>query len=89
MYEFWQAGKRVATYLNTGGSCIGCGLRFAWCTCGGPKPEPPLGWRCPVCGRGLAPEVKECSCVKVRRSGVLEDSLAWIYEDFTPPKTKE
>jgi hypothetical protein len=22
-----------------------------------------LGWRCPVCGRGLAPDVKECSCV--------------------------
>ena len=23
---------------------------------------PPLGWRCPCCGRGLAPDVKECSC---------------------------
>ena len=22
-----------------------------------------LGWRCPVCGRGLAPDVKECHCV--------------------------
>ncbi|KKK99115.1 hypothetical protein LCGC14_2635960, partial [marine sediment metagenome] len=23
----------------------------------------PLGWRCPLCKRGLAPHVSECSCV--------------------------
>ena len=50
------------------------------------KKGPPLGWRCPVCGRGLAPDVKECSCVKAKRSGVLDDSLAWIYEDYEPPE---
>ncbi len=22
----------------------------------------PLGWICPNCGKGLAPDVKECSC---------------------------
>ena len=46
----------------TSGSCVGCGLRFAWCTCNGPK-DAPMGWCCPVCGRGLAPHVNECSCV--------------------------
>ena len=52
-----------------------------------PKSEQtPLGWRCPVCGKSVAPDVKECSCLKARRSGVLEDSLSWIYEDFTPPE---
>ncbi len=68
--------------------CVDCGSEPAggvlwhlpWCKYYG------LGWRCPVCGRGLAPNVKECSCKKVKRSGVLDDSLAWIYEDFTPPE---
>ena len=39
--------------------------------------QPPLGWRCPVCGRGLAPDVKECSCVRhvCGRVGLREDCL--------------
>jgi rubrerythrin len=24
--------------------------------------KPPLGWRCPVCGKGLGPQVAKCSC---------------------------
>jgi hypothetical protein len=34
------------------------------CTCDKPFGNMlPLGWRCPVCGRGLAPHVSECPCV--------------------------
>ena len=27
--------------------------------------DAPLGWRCPVCSRGLAPHVSECSCIRL------------------------
>ena len=23
----------------------------------------PIGWRCPNCGKGLAPHINECSCI--------------------------
>lgn len=25
------------------------------------------GWECPVCGKGLAPHVNECDCVKAEK----------------------
>lgn len=65
-------------YDNFGGSCVGCGLAFKFCTCAGPQPvaisqaNPPLGWRCPVCGRGLAPHVTVCPCVPI----TVDDALS-------------
>jgi len=28
------------------------------------KPTGPIGWVCPVCGKGLAPWARECGCVQ-------------------------
>ena len=38
-------------------------LRGRYCSCVSyttPTEPPPLGWRCPGCGRVFAPDVKEC-----------------------------
>jgi uncharacterized OB-fold protein len=43
----------------------------------------PLGWRCPVCGRGLAPHVSECSCVLKADWDDLEKQRMYI---FDPPE---
>ena len=110
--------------------CPYCDRRIPGEVWGQDAPKMIRGWRCPCCGKGLAPQltvcpcegsdvtlkinhlervikrkidwitmlegeivelrtaphVSECSCVKAVRSGVLEDSLAWIYEDYTPPE---
>jgi hypothetical protein len=31
-----------------------------------PKPIPPTGWLCPACGRGNAPHVERCDCIKLQ-----------------------
>lgn len=47
-----------------------------------------LGWRCPVCGRGLAPHISECPCVG--RGWMIGDDLAHIKfspdDDYEPPE---
>ena len=59
--------------------------------------NPPLGWRCPVCGRGLAPDVRECSCIKAldKILGAIENTdfdisqvrvVSDIFEDGPPPE---
>lgn len=32
-----------------------------------PKEEPPLGWVCPVCRRGVAPWIHVCPCTVLER----------------------
>ncbi len=47
----------------------------------------PLGWRCPVCKRGLAPHVSECSCTEVLRLdqvGVGDEFIEFLKD--TPPE---
>ena len=29
-------------------------------------PDPPVGWRCPVCGCGNAPWVSQCPCMQTQ-----------------------
>ena len=50
--------------------------------CGRPRNRAPLGWRCPVCGKGLAPDVKECSCSEERH---LKSYLGRPYSEFEYP----
>lgn len=51
------------------GHCPNCGGHYGMCTdhtvcrhcnC------PPVGWKCPVCGAGLAPTTSRCPCVDGR-----------------------
>ncbi len=51
--------------------CHRCWKRSRQCEC---NTKQPLGWRCPVCGRGLAPDVKECSC---------DEDLDYSPQEFT------
>ena len=45
--------------------------------------EQPLGWRCPVCGRGLAPHVSVCDCTT---SLELLDCLSKLDVEHPPPE---
>jgi uncharacterized OB-fold protein len=47
------------------------------------KQPPPLGWRCPVCGRGLAPHVSVCDCTT---SLELLDCLSKLDVEHPPPE---
>lgn len=34
----------------------------------------PLGWICPVCGKGMSPFVTECDCVHPAQLSILESN---------------
>lgn len=61
------------------GACSGIdrGIRRAMCI---EAPELPTGWLCPACGKGNAPDVKQCPC-----EGKARHSVHWQYLWPCPP----
>jgi len=57
------------------GHCASCGGHHGMCTdhtaCLRCK-CPPVGWKCPVCGAGLAPTTARCPCVDTPTSGGIQ-----------------
>jgi hypothetical protein len=48
------------------GHCDNCGGNYGMCTDHSACQTcrcPPMGWKCPVCGAGLAPTTARCPCV--------------------------
>ena len=62
------------------GHCGRCGGHYGMCTdhtacrqceCA------PVGWKCPVCGAGLAPTTKRCPCVDSATLGGMPDGVVF------------